>query len=530
MKISGLGVWNLYFLIKFALFAYGEISFHFLENLAFFAFLTLSFSEAWQQRLKNVSAAIFASALLYYDSWLPPISRLTKQVGNVQDFSLDYFFEISARVVSIDLLLSIFIVCVLYRFSHKWLRYTSISLLGFAYAYWLSTAPVINSSQTAQLTEQRNQPITSTQPTVNVGAGKREQTPDEQLEDFYQQQSLLKSVFPDRPTGEPFDVLILNICSLATADLEAIGVDETQLFSNFDILFSDFNSATSYSGPAAIRLLRASCGQTSQTDLFKSVPEQCYLFNNLQELGYDTSVAMNHDGHFDDFKGLINKYGGMNTTELDFSGYSPAQYGFDGKPIYSDKDVLTNWLDAQSQNSGPRSLYYNTISLHDGNQIAGYDRMSSTKSYPIRQQQLFSDINQFIEKLEQQQRNTLLVIVPEHGAALEGDKVQFSGLREIPSPKIVSVPSAIKFIGPNVRHSGLIEVKDSTSYFGLSEIISRALRNDIFSGESSIQSLLDNLPRAPKVAENEDTIMMYIGNKPYIQLDGGEWTAYPQSN
>ncbi|MGO2010660.1 MAG: cellulose biosynthesis protein BcsG [Pseudoalteromonas sp.] len=530
MKLSGLGIWNLYFLIKFALFAYGEISFHFLENLAFFAFLMLSFNKTWQQRVKNIFAALLAMALLYYDSWLPPISRLTKQVGNVQDFSLDYFFEISARVVSIDLLLSIFIVCVFYRFSHKWFRYTSISLLGFAYAYWLSTGSVIDSSQTAQLPQQTNQSNVSPQTTVTIGAGQREKTPNEQLKDFYQQQSLLKSAFPKQIAGEPFDVLILNICSLATADLDAIGVDETQLFSNFDILFSDFNSATSYSGPAAIRLLRASCGQTSQTALFKPVAEQCYLFNNLEELGYDTSVAMNHDGHFDDFKGLINKYGGMNTTELDFSGYSPAQYGFDGKPIYSDKEVLTSWLDAQSQDSPPRSLYYNTISLHDGNQIAGYDRMSSTKSYPIRQQQLFSDINQFIDKLEQQQRNTLLVIVPEHGAALEGDKVQFSGLREIPSPKIVSVPSAIKFIGPNVRHSELIEVKDSTSYFGLSEIISRALSNDVFSGKSSIQSLLVDLPLAPKVAENEDTIMMYMNNRPYIQLDGGEWTAYPEDN
>lgn len=528
MKLSGLGVWNLYFLIKFALYAYGEISFHFIENLAFFAFLILSFNKTWLQRVKHLLAAVFAVTLLYYDSWLPPLSRLTKQAGNVQDFSLNYFFEISARVVSVDLLLSIFIVCVLYRYSYKWIRYTSISLLGFAYAYWLSTAPILNSSQLAHLPVQNNQPEAVEQTTVTVGAQNTELTPDQKLQDFYQQQSQLKSYFPEQIGVEPFDVLILNICSLANADLQAIGLDEKQLFSNFDVLFSDFNSATSYSGPAAIRLLRASCGQTNQTALFKPVAEQCYLFNNLAELGYNTSVAMNHDGHFDDFKGLIDTYGGLKMPALDFSSYSAAQYGFDGKPIYSDKEVLTNWLDTQNQNSGPRSLYYNTISLHDGNQIAGYDRMSSTKSYPIRQQQLFSDINQFIKQLEQQQRNTLLVIVPEHGAALEGDKVQFSGLREIPSPKIVSVPSAIKFIGPNVRHTGLIEVKDSTSYFGLSEIISRALRNDVFAGKSSIQSLLDNLPRAPKVAENEDTIMMYINNRPYIQLDGGEWTLYPQ--
>jgi hypothetical protein len=92
----------------------------------------------------------------------------------------------------------------------------------------------------------------------------------------------------------------------------------------------------------------------------------------------------------------------------------------------------------------------------------------------------------------------------------------------------VSVPSAIKFIGPNISHTGLIEITDSTSYFALSEIISRALRSNVFSGNTSIRSLLEDLPLAPKVAENEDTIMMYINKRPYIQLDGGEWTLYPQ--
>jgi len=40
---------------------------------------------------------------------------------------------------------------------------------------------------------------------------------------------------------------------------------------------------------------------------------------------------------------------------------------------------------------------------------------------------------------------------------------------------------------------------------------------------------LENLPKAPKVAENEGTIMMYINQRPYIQLDGGDWTPYPQN-
>ena len=529
MKLTGLGVWNLYFLIKFVLFARGDISFHFLENLALFSFLALSFNKPILQRAKHIIAAVAAIVLFYHDSWLPPISRLTKQAANLQDFSIGYFLEISARVVNFDLLLGGFIVAIFYWYTAKWLRYTSFSVLGFGYVYWLSVsvqqptepAPVVRSS--------RDYTEINAQPQVDVGQGYTKQTPDQQLQDFYQQQSLLKSNFPAAITGEPFDVLILNVCSIANADLEAIGVDINELFADFDILFSDFNSATSYSGPAAIRLLRASCGQTSQPQLFKPAAQQCHLFSNLAKLGYNTQVAMNHDGHFDDFKGLISTYGGINVPRLDFSQYSPAQYGFDDKPIYSDQEVLTNWLKSQPLTNTPRALYYNTISLHDGNQIAGKSRMSSIQSYPMRQKQLFSDISDFIAELKKQQRNTLLMVVPEHGAALVGDKVQFSGLREIPSPKIVSVPTAVKFIGANVKHSGLITVSEPTSYFALSELVGRALSNDVFSGSGSIRALLDNLPIAPKVAENQDTIMMYINNRPHIQLDGGEWTAYPQN-
>ncbi|WP_350563795.1 cellulose biosynthesis protein BcsG, partial [Psychrobacter sp. CAL346-MNA-CIBAN-0220] len=76
--------------------------------------------------------------------------------------------------------------------------------------------------------------------------------------------------------------------------------------------------------------------------------------------------------------------------------------------------------------------------------------MNSDESYPVRQQNLFSDINQFIKNLEKRGRNVMLMLVPEHGAALQGDKVQFAGLREIPSPSIVTVPAAIKFIGPDL--------------------------------------------------------------------------------
>lgn len=120
--------------------------------------------------------------------------------------------------------------------------------------------------------------------------------------------------------------------------------------------------------------------------------------------------------------------------------------------------------------------------LHDGNQLENQPRVNSKETYPIRHKNLFADINQFVKKLEKRGRNVMLMIVPEHGANLKGDKVQFAGLREIPSPAIVSVPVAIKFIGPDVQNYSQIVVDDSTSYFALSELVSKALQTDVFGG------------------------------------------------
>lgn len=236
---------------------------------------------------------------------------------------------------------------------------------------------------------------------------------------------------------------------------------------------------------------------------------------------------MNHDGHFDDFKGLIKQYGKMDAPPFNIDSMPIAQYGFDNKPIYSDAAVLNGWLDSEAKSCKPCAMYYNTTSLHDGNQLANQSRMTSLKSYPARHRKLFSDIASFIQNIKQQNRNVMLLVVPEHGAALHGDKVQFAGLREIPSPAIVSIPVAVKFIGPNVQSSTQIVVKDTTSHFALSELISKTIETNVFGGQNSLANLIDNLPTTQRVAENSGTVMIYVNQRPYIQLDGGDWSQYP---
>ncbi|WP_251277537.1 cellulose biosynthesis protein BcsG, partial [Enterobacter hormaechei] len=78
-----------------------------------------------------------------------------------------------------------------------------------------------------------------------------------------------------------------NICSLSWSDIEAAGLMDHPLWKHFDFVFKNFNSETSYSGPAAVRLLRASCGQLSHTNLYQPSGADCYLFENLAKLGFN---------------------------------------------------------------------------------------------------------------------------------------------------------------------------------------------------------------------------------------------------
>ncbi|MDM3766482.1 cellulose biosynthesis protein BcsG, partial [Proteus mirabilis] len=67
---------------------------------------------------------------------------------------------------------------------------------------------------------------------------------------------------------------------------------------NFDVLFNRFNSVASYSGPASLRLLRASCGQTQHADLYDPADMQCLLMDNLATLGFEKKLVLDHNGEF----------------------------------------------------------------------------------------------------------------------------------------------------------------------------------------------------------------------------------------
>ncbi len=279
---------------------------------------------------------------------------------------------------------------------------------------------------------------------------------------------------------------------------------------------------------ADVRLLRASCGQSSHKDLYQPQDQQCYLFDNLAKLGFTSQLMMDHSGVFGNYLQNIQDDGNMRAPMMSQKGISNQLASFDGEPIYNDLELLNRWLEQQKNGGDTRSAtFMNIIPLHDGNRFVGTNK---TADYRSRAQTLFDQLNTFLEELEKSGRKVMVVVVPEHGAALVGDKMQMSGLRDIPSPSITHIPVGIKLIGMKApQPASPVVVSAPSSYLAISELVSRMVDGKVFTTPSvDWQTLTQGLPETAVISENDNAIVMQYQGKPYIRLNGGDWVPYPQ--
>ena len=327
--------------------------------------------------------------------------------------------------------------------------------------------------------------------------------------------------------GAPYDIVILHVCSLAWDDLRVVKRERDPLFARFDLIMSAFSSGASYSGPAAIRLLRGNCGQTEQAQLYKPPDPECLVIDGLQRAGFEPHWLMNHDGQFGNFYADVHDRGGMPITPDSNSGATLAQQAFDGSPIYSDYAVLSRWWATREQNPAPHvALYYNTVTLHDGNRVVGTGHTDS--SYPARLSTFMADINHFLDDLQHSGRRVIVVLLPEHGAALRGDRRQISGLREIPTPAISQVPVGLMLVNA-ARASESVQQRIDTpsSFTAVTELLSRLMADNPFVKSSvSLSSYTQGLPETDPVAENESTTIIRIGRQYMMRTPDGAWSPW----
>lgn len=538
----GLSGWNFYFLVKFGLLWAGYLNFHAMQNLVFMAFLLFPLPNSRLHRWRHWIAIPIGFALFWHDTWLPGPESIMSQGSQIAGFSADYIWDLITRFINWQMVGVFFVLLVAWMFLNQWIRITVFVVIAMV---WINLSALVGPSFSLWPTGQNATATTANTaaPTATTGtsAAANSDIPAQTapptsdnlnawLNSFYASESKRVTTFPTElpADAQPFDLLVINICSLANSDLEAAALMQHPLWSHFDIRFSNFNSATSYSGPAAIRLLRASCGQPSHTSLYQPAGNQCYLFDNLSKLGFKQNLMLDHNGVFGDFLKEVRENGGMQSPLMDQSKLPVNLLSFDGSPVYDDLATLNRWMQSPDIPAGGRSAtFYNILPLHDGNHYPG---QSKTADYKARGQKLFDQLDTFFTELEKSGRKVMVVVVPEHGAALQGDKMQVSGLRDIPSPSITHVPAAIKFFGMKAPHQGTaIDISQPSSYLAISELVARAVDGKLFTEDSvDWSALTSNLPQTAAVSENSNAVVVQYQGKPYVRLNGGAWVPYPQ--
>lgn len=521
-----MGLWSAYFFAKLLLFAGGYLGFNPWLNLGFAVLTALPPQNARQRFAKNLVTVPLGIMLLYHDSWLPPITRVLSQTHNLASFSLPYLMELLGRFVNWQVILQLAVLFVVYSIARRKLRLSTfvfiaifaIILMPDGLPRFAAQEPVVATAVTGPTTTFQQVDPRNMRPEML----------DRHLEEFYAREQLRQVRFGTPAAhDEPFDIIFVHACSLSWDDLRAVERAQHPFFSRFQVIFTAFNTAASYSGPAAIRLLRGNCGQVPHKKIYEAAPRECLVFDGLQEAGFQPHWVMNHDGHFGDFLADIRDRarGAFPGAPIEFRGLRTSQFAFDGSPIYDDYATLSRWWQMRLANPAPHvALYYNTISLHDGNRVNG----KSDSSFKARLGQLFDDLGRFMDDVQRSKRRAIVVFVPEHGAALRGDRRQIPGLREIPTPAITQVPVGIALIDASIELPDAPQRIDApTSYLAVNELLSRFIADSPFDAPAlQLSRYTQNLPETVSVAENEGTVIMQIGEHFMMRTPDGKWTPW----
>lgn len=526
-RFTGLGVWNVYFIIAFALAAFGYIELNLLGNALLMAWLLLPVGPKWLRILRGTLGVAAAAVLLYSESWLPGVDSILANKGGIAGFSLLYMAEFALDFINVKMVGWGLLVFLGYFLVRRYVRvtfFTIVYFLGAVTMPWVQSilperAPVVTADAGGQTNEAAAPAKTGKADAKAVG---------EWYDAFLAYEHDRRARFPNGLSEKdtPFDILLLSICSVSNDDLAVSQLDQHPLFKEFNIRFDSFNAATAYSGPALLRLLNGACGQPSHSELYGERRPECEIMTRLGTLGYSQRLLMDHSGEYDNFLQSMRDKAGVTAT-LDNAKYPTRYMGFDDEEIADSLAVLRHWQRTQVKSkAGRTATLINFIALHDGNRLPGRGRAEPFKP---RAQEMFDNIRTFLRELERSGRKTMVMIVPEHGAAVRGDKIQVPRLRDIPTMRISRVPVMVKFVGLKGMPNEPIHVTGNTSYLALTSLIGKTLETDYFSkdgGTVPLEQLVHDLPQTNPVSENGTVQTLEYQGREYFRQNGGEWKPY----
>ncbi|MCQ8895422.1 cellulose biosynthesis protein BcsG [Limnobacter humi] len=563
--------WNLYFLIKLGLHLGSVLQLEGWLNLALFAALVLTnplkrFAGRWMGLLRDILFAGPAIALLLHELGLVVSWALLDQIRQLFGFSVGYLWELVRRSIAPWMLWGALGAYLAVRVLDRYIRTSTWVFCGLIaisahQVLWLGNDgdDGTDGSQTVkagswlarenlspaellalgQLDYQRlkvarhEERIAKMRDSTNNADG-----PDAILNGFFERQkALLPGALSATPVPPDFDLVFLQICSLSWADMQVARQTQHPALRNADFIFENFNSATSYSGPAAIRLLRGRCGQPRHDALYQPTEDSCYLFGQLRNAGFSIEVGFNHNALFENFsKVVLNNLGSQADQPVPYNSVPTGVVAFDGSSVGRDVDYLRTWWMKRQESGKPAvALYYNTITLHDGNRIPGNDQ-NSLATYPLRLERLLNDIQSMVGDIRKSGRKALVMVVPEHGAGLSGEYGQLVGLRELPTPAITKVPVFGYWVAPKTGGDipqktadptaprGPALVRQPSSYTALSELLNRWVNATPEQRQNPNWGLLTaDLPTTRLVSQQGNITVMESKDSYWLKAPGVEW-------
>lgn len=535
LSFTGLGLWNVYFIAKFALAHYEYLTLNFLYNGLLLLFILLPLKNRFLRLVRTGLALIAATALLYSESWLPVPDSIISNAQNIAGFSAMYVAQLIVDFVNVKMVIWGIVIVLAYLLIKNWVRLTVFTLGYFIclvlqpyYVAW-TTKPAVE--QNVEVVAQ-NEPSQPQQETNADPSAITSETIDKWYTAFLDYEKGRRAEFPQGLSANdtPFEIILMNICSLSNDDLLASDLMNHPVLSEFNIRFDHFNSATSYSGPATLRLLNAVCGQVNHDSLYDGRRPECEIMNRLDQLGYRQHLYLDHRGQYDNYLQTLRDKAGL-MAPLESTAKYPVRYmAFDDEEISDDLAVLRDWQRKTSRDKETKRhvTLFNFIALHDGNRLPRHSRWEEFKPRAIR---FLNDLQTFMHELERSGRKVMLIVVPEHGAAVRGDRIQAPRLRDIPSMRITEVPLMVKFFGIKNMPTEPIHVTGPTSYLAMSTLIGRVLSLNYFGadgGSVPLEELVRDLPETNPVSENGQSVVLTYRGNDYIRQKGGEWRPYPR--
>ncbi|WP_273875824.1 cellulose biosynthesis protein BcsG, partial [Serratia marcescens] len=169
----------------------------------------------------------------YHDTWLPGINSILSQGSQLAGFSAQYLLELVSRFINWQMVGAAFVLLIAYLFVAQWVRVTVFTVAALVWLNIVNIAgPAVSllpasstaaaggagTPATAAPTAGDNAPADSLPPTsANLTA---------YLNQFYEREKGRATAFPATlpADAQPFDLLVINICSLAWADMEAVNL------------------------------------------------------------------------------------------------------------------------------------------------------------------------------------------------------------------------------------------------------------------------------------------------------------------